>query len=154
MSTKKSPTEADEVFEMLHAIMHLFRASLQREPHDRPDELTHMEGKTLGFFARNPGATLSDLVSHSGKDKAQLTRLIKGLKERGLLEAEPSSEDRRSVRLRPSEAAMALHARFRAQGKVIAAKALTGISPEESAQLIGVLQHIRANLEEKDAAQK
>jgi DNA-binding MarR family transcriptional regulator len=154
MSTIKTPIEADDVFEMLHAIMHLFRANLQREPRDMPDDLTHMEGKTLGFFARNPGATLSDLVNHSGKDKAQLTRLIKGLKERGLLEAEPSSEDRRSVHLRPSESAMALHARVLAQGKVLATKALAGISPVESAQLIGLLQQIRVNLEEKDATQK
>lgn len=154
MSTIKSPDEADDVFEMLHAIMHLFRASLHSKPHDMPDELTQMEGKTLGFFARYPGATLSDLVSHSGKDKAQLTRLIKGLKERGLLEAEPSTEDRRSVRLRTTEAAIALHARVRAQDKIIAARALAGISPEESAQLIGLLQHIRTNLEEKEASPK
>ncbi|MGL4604889.1 MAG: MarR family winged helix-turn-helix transcriptional regulator [Iodobacter sp.] len=154
MSTIKSPAEADDVFEMLHAIMHLFRASLHSKPHDMPDELTYMEGKTLGFFARHPGATLSDLVSHSGKDKAQLTRQIKGLKERGLLEAEPSTEDRRSVRLHTTEAALALHARARAQDKIIAARALAGISPEESAQLIGLLQHIRTNLEEKEASLK
>jgi hypothetical protein len=36
-----------------------------------------MEGKVLGFFARHPGATQRDLAQHSGRDKAQLARLIK-----------------------------------------------------------------------------
>jgi DNA-binding MarR family transcriptional regulator len=46
-----------------------------------------MEGKVLGYFCRHPGNTQSDLAQHSGRDKAQLTRLIARLKEAGLLEA-------------------------------------------------------------------
>ena len=34
----------------------------------------------MGFFARHPGATLSDLAAHSGRDKVQLIALLGRLK--------------------------------------------------------------------------
>jgi DNA-binding MarR family transcriptional regulator len=81
-SKKNSP---DEIFEAIHTIMHLFRSEQYRALRDGPYDLTHMEGKILAFLARNSGATLSELVAHSGRDKSQLARLIKGLREQGLL---------------------------------------------------------------------
>jgi len=58
-----------------------------------------MDGKVLGYFGRHPGATQKDLAQHSGRDKAQLARPIKGLRDRGLLSAVADDADRRSVRL-------------------------------------------------------
>lgn len=39
------------------------------------------------------GSTQSDLAKRSGKDKAQLTRLIAGLRERGLPQGEANLDD-------------------------------------------------------------
>lgn len=149
MSTKKPTSEADEVFETLHTIMHRFRASLHRRLRDTPDDLGHMEKKTIGFFARHPGATLSDLVEHSGRDKAQLARLILGLKTRGLLATEPCIQDKRSTRLYLTEQAESLHARVHEQGERIIERAMTGISPEECKQLQALLMRINENLEKE-----
>ena len=77
-----SPAEA--VIELVHVVMHQFRSRQFQALRDGAHDVTHMEAKVLGFFAHRPGATLSDLVAHSGRDKAQLARLVKGLREREL----------------------------------------------------------------------
>ena len=48
----------NEVFETIHDIMHLYRARQYRALRVGGHDLTHMDAKVLGFFARRPGATL------------------------------------------------------------------------------------------------
>ena len=146
-STRDGATSAQDVFEAIHAIMHLYRARQMRAPAGQAPELTHMEGKVLGFFARNPGATLSDLVAHSGRDKAQLTRLIKGLRDKALLHAQPDESDRRITRLRLSASGEALHALWHRVGAEAAALALEGVGEAERVKLLALLEQVRANLD-------
>ncbi|MFC5478602.1 MarR family winged helix-turn-helix transcriptional regulator [Massilia suwonensis] len=145
---------AQDVFEAIHSIMHLYRARQMRTPADTganaEPELTHMEGKVLGFFARNPDATLSDLVAHSGRDKAQLTRLIRALRDRELLEARADAADKRSTRLRLSSGGEALHALRHRQGAAAAEAALAGLPDAEREQLAVLLERVRANLDAAD----
>ena len=140
-----------DVFDAIHSIMHLYRARQMRAPADADADaepaLTHMEGKVLGFFARHPDATLSDLVAHSGRDKAQLTRLIRALRDRELLEARADEADRRSTRLRLSAGGEALHARWHRHGAAAAEEALAGVPDAERASLLALLERVRANLD-------
>jgi DNA-binding MarR family transcriptional regulator len=168
----------DEVLELVHAVMHLFRTQqLQAlrgdsgerphpagraadgdgagplrsagsgSTHEFPQELTHMETKVLGFFGRRPGATQSDLVQHSGRDKAQLARLIKGLRERGLLAAEADGQDRRQVHLQLTGEGQAVQRKLRLQARQLQAQAVTGLSPDERRQLVTLLRRVKGNLE-------
>src|SRR5215469_14992448 len=93
--TKGAKDRDDDVLELIHTVMHQYRARQYRLLKEGPHDITHMDGKVLGFFNRHPGATQSDLAQHSGRDKAQLARLIKGLRERELLRAEADEHDRR-----------------------------------------------------------
>jgi len=145
VNQKPSGTVGD-VFDAIHSVMHLYRAQQFRAFAGGEHELTHMESKVLRFFARQPGATLSDLVAHSGRDKAQLTRLIKGLRERGLLDASADEADRRSTRLQLSEAGEALNGHLHQVGAALSGVALDGISEAEREQLHALLQRVRANL--------
>jgi DNA-binding MarR family transcriptional regulator len=138
---------ASEIMESVHAIMHLFRSRQQRSLRGGQHELAHMEVKTLGYFARHPGASQSDLVAYSGRDKAQVARLIRGLRERGLLDAEADEADRRSTRLRLSAEGRELHVALHRHDGQLAAVALAGLSEDEQAQLLGLLGRVRANLE-------
>lgn len=137
---------AGEVFESIHSLMHLYRAQQYRALRDGPYNLTHMENKVLSFYARQPGATLSDLVLHSRRDKAQVARLIKGLRDKGLLEGEADDRDRRSVRLRLTEAAQAVHLALEEQARYLNTLAVDGFSEEECQRLIGLIERVRANL--------
>ncbi|WP_151633242.1 MarR family winged helix-turn-helix transcriptional regulator [Noviherbaspirillum aerium] len=138
---------ADEVFESIHTIMHLYRSRQYRTLRDGAHDLTHMETKTLGYFARHPGATQSDLVAHTGRDKAQLARLIKGLRDKGLLEAGTGAADRRSVRLQVTAEGQEMFRQLRQQGRQLSKLAVNGLSEDECGALLSMLQRVRLNLE-------
>jgi DNA-binding MarR family transcriptional regulator len=144
---QNAPAPAVEVLERVHAIMHLFRSAQQRSLRAGPHDLAHMEIKVLGFFARRPGATQSDLAAHSGRDKAQLARLVRGLRERGLLEATTDESDKRSTRLTLSAAGQAMHAALHRHDGALAEAALAGLDEAERAVLMDLLGRVRANLE-------
>jgi len=148
---QQGSASAEEIFESIHAITHLYRSRQYRELRDAPGELTHMEHKVLGFFARNPGATQSDLMQHSGRDKAQLTRLIRGLKEKGLLEARVDEGDRRSTLLQPSPEGRRIYKALQVHAARIANAAVAGMSKEECRHLASMLARLRANLEGGDS---
>jgi DNA-binding MarR family transcriptional regulator len=141
------PSPALEVLERVHAIMHLYRSAQQRSLRAGPHDLAHMEIKVLGFFARRPGATQSDLAAHSGRDKAQLARLIRGLRDRGLLDATADETDKRSTRLALSAAGKDMFAALHRHDGALAETALEGISEAERATLLDLLERVRANLE-------
>ncbi|MDC3958986.1 MarR family winged helix-turn-helix transcriptional regulator [Polyangium jinanense] len=140
------PRDAD-VLESIHAIMHLFRARRHEAMREEHHDLSHMEGKVLGFFTRQPGSTLSDLVAHTGRDKGQLARLVAGLKERGLLEARTDEADRRSVRLEPTAEAQAIHQTMLRHARRLSEVAVSGLSADERRQLVSLLEKVRTNLE-------
>lgn len=144
---------ADDPLETMHAIVHLFRSRQLRGLRGGPHELAHMEMKALGYFARHPGATQSDLVAHSGRDKAQVARLIRALRETQLLEAAADEQDRRSTRLTLSAAGQEVFAGLHRQSGALRDAALAGLSGDEQAQLMALLARVRANLEEKRADQ-
>jgi DNA-binding MarR family transcriptional regulator len=144
---QKSPSPALEVLERVHDIMHLYRSAQQRSLRAGPHDLAHMEIKVLGFFARRPGATQSDLAAHSGRDKAQLARLVRGLRDRGLLEAVADEADKRSTRLSLSEEGKAMFAALHVHDGALAEAALAGIPEAERATLLDLLARVHANLE-------
>ncbi|WP_229411048.1 MULTISPECIES: MarR family winged helix-turn-helix transcriptional regulator [unclassified Massilia] len=131
----------------MHAIMHLYRSAQQRSLRDGPNDLAHMEVKALGFFARHPGATQSELVAHSGRDKAQVARQIRALRERGLLDVQADELDRRSSRLSLSSEGRAVHAALHRNDGRLKEAALDGFTEEEKGALLDLLGRVRANLQ-------
>jgi DNA-binding MarR family transcriptional regulator len=145
---RKSVNASDEVFDLIHTVMHLFRTQQYRGLPDGSPHMTHMEGKLLAFFARYPGATLSDLVAHSARDKGQLARLIKSLKEGGLLSVQKDQKtDRRSVGLELTRAGHAVHRTLHRQSERLAMLAVKDLDSEKRRQLLVLLRQVRNNLE-------
>jgi len=143
---RQDPSPGEDVMDLVHTVMHQFRSrqfQVLREGH----AVTHMESKVLGFFGRHPGATQSDLVQHSGRDKAQLARLIKGLKERSLLLAEPDEADRRNIRLRLSPDGDALLQALQGQARLLGTLAVQRLSADEQQQLAALLKRVKQNLD-------
>ena len=152
MPTDTPVPSAPDVLELMHTILHLVRSGHPRpvgatgEDEEGAGKVGLMERKAIGFFARNPGATPSDLAAHSGRDKGQLARLLANLRERGLLEAQPDAEDRRVMRLYPTEKARQLHAEVQAQRRALAVCAVAGFSAAEQENLLQLLQRVEHNL--------
>jgi DNA-binding MarR family transcriptional regulator len=144
---QKDGNRIEDPLETMHAIVHLYRSQQLRGLRGGPHELAQMEVRALRFFARHPGATQSDLVAHSGRDKAQVARLIRGLRESGLLDAVADENDRRSSRLSLSAAGQEIFEELHRQSGALGAVALEGLSEDERAQLLALLARVRANLE-------
>ena len=140
----------EDPLEIMHAIVHLYRSQqmrgLRADVQSGSHELAHMEIKVLRFFGRHPGATQSDLVAHSGRDKAQVARLIKGLRDAGMLDATADEADRRSTRLALSSAGQAVCGELQRQSGKLGEVALAGLAREEQAQLMALLARVRENL--------
>lgn len=136
----------EDVLELVHAVMHDYRSLQYRVLRDGPHDITHMDAKVLGFFSRHPGATQSDLAQHSGRDKAQLARLIKGLRERGLLDAVADTDDRRNVRITLTDGGRAVQKVLKTQARRLGARAIAGLDPAEHAQLVALLARVKDNL--------
>lgn len=148
-TVNRKDTAADEaVLELVHAVMHQFRSQQHRALDASEGGITHMEAKVLGFFSRHAGATQSDLAQHSGRDKAQIARLIKGLRERGLLSGVADEADRRNVHLQLTDAGQAVQRALRQQARKLEARAVAGLDDAQRRQLVELLQHVKANLAE------
>jgi len=137
-----------DVGEKLHALVHRMRRHLQHALRDRPDEATPMEWRALGFFARRPGACARDLVEHSGRDKAQVARLVRGLIDRGLLEAAPAPQDQRVQPLRLSAAGRQEARRMQAQRERVERRMLDSLDAQERMLLSDLLDRMHAALGE------
>jgi DNA-binding MarR family transcriptional regulator len=144
-----APPSADDdgALELVHGVMHAYRSLQYRFLRDGPHDITHMDGKVLGFFGRHPGATQSDLAQHSGRDKAQLARLIKGLRDRGLIAAQTDVVDRRHVRLALTPDGRAVQRALQKQAVRLGAQAVAGFTPAEYADLCTLLRRVQGNLD-------
>lgn len=140
----------DDVLDLVHTVMHQLRSLQYRHLRDGPHDITHMDTRVLGFFGRHPGATQSDLATHSGRDKAQLARLVKGLRDRGLLLATADEQDRRNVCLSLTAEGEAVHASLRKRALQLGSDAVAGFSASEREQLAALLRRVQANLDQQD----
>jgi DNA-binding MarR family transcriptional regulator len=150
---KKTAPVADDIFASIHTIMHLFRAEQYRVLREGHYDLTHMEGKILGFFIRRPGATLRDLVAHLQQDKGQLARLIRSLKDGGLLETQAGARDRRSIPLQATREGRRIHQILQRQVRKLSELAVKDLNPDERSELVTLLDKVQSNLEDvRDAS--
>ena len=136
----------DDVLELVHTVMHQLRSLQYRHLRDGPHDITHMDSRVLGYFGRHPGATQSDLAAFSGRDKAQLARLVKGLRDRDLLAAVPDATDRRNVRLSLTADGEAVSSSLRERARQLGDEAVGGLSATEREQLAGLLRRVHGNL--------
>jgi len=136
----------DVLMELVHRVLHRYRAGQHAELRAGGSDLAPMETKVLGQIGRQPGLTLSDMVRHSGRDKAQLARLVKSLRERGLLSTEVDPADRRNVRLAVTAEGRDLLQRLQRRGRRLALRAVTGLAADDVEQLTALLRRVYDNL--------
>lgn len=129
------------LFEAMHTLSHLHRAR-----RGAAGDSTHLEARVLGFFGRQPGATLTDLAAHSGRDKGQLARLVGGLRERGLLQAQADAADGRVQRLHLTAAGRAILGAAQRVDRQTLRVAVGGVSAVELRQALAVVQRLCDNL--------
>jgi DNA-binding MarR family transcriptional regulator len=137
-----------DALDLVHTVMHQYRSEQYQVLRGGECDVTHMESKVLTYFGRHSGATQCELSGHNGRDKAQLARLIKGLRERNFLAAKPNPKDKRSTCIFLTESGSTILEILKAQAEQLNAKAVAGLSINEQQQLILLLERIKKNLSE------
>lgn len=136
-----SSSVTTDVFELLHDLMHLFRARLLQSLQELDAELTFNEFRILMHTGRHPGITQKELVEHSHTDKAQMARTLSQLQDKGLLERSTSEADKRVRCLQLSAQGLALFEQLRQQRERIAEDLLSAFPAAEQQQLRALLQY-------------
>ncbi len=135
-----SSSLAADVFEVLHDLMHLFRARLLQSLERIQPGLTFNEFRILMHAGRHPGITQKELVEHSHTDKAQMARMLTQLQDKGWLERSASEADKRVRCLQLSAQGQQLFAQLKNQREQIAAELLRDFPVEQQTQLHALLQ--------------
>ena len=125
-----------EILNLINAIERRTTTRMQRLLRESGLGLAAMEARTLRFVARHPGCTQNDIVRASGRDKAQIARIIKTLRGRDLV-TRPAAEGggRRPQPLVLTAAGTAVHARAESLRANTARELAGELDPAERAQL-------------------
>lgn len=97
--------------------------------------LSPAEIRVLRLLHRSPGCSLQHLVQGTGRDKAQVTRRVRALEERGLLRRERHTVDQRSFRLFLTAKGGQLEKSVRAVRSSVNRKLFSGLDSSEREQL-------------------
>ena len=107
-------------------------------------DITWAQWGTLLKIANGRGDTASDLC-RSGCDTGSMTRMLDRLEQKGLISRERSTEDRRVVLLRLTEAGKALYPQLPPIAVKVLNDHLRGFSREELETFKGYLRRMLAN---------
>ncbi len=142
-----SSSIAADVFEVLHDLLHLFRARLLESLEAVQPGLTFNEFRILMHTGRHPGITQKELVEHSHTDKAQMARTLAQLQDKGWLERSASEADKRVRCLQLSARGQQLFDQLRSRREQIATELLSDFPEAKQGLLHGLL------LQARDSAQ-
>ncbi|WP_045464346.1 MarR family winged helix-turn-helix transcriptional regulator [Vibrio hyugaensis] len=94
-----NPKSLDNLFHLVHV--------LKRQLHEQIEQLelpiAPMHVRVIKIISKQSPCTAMDVVNFLNRDKAQVTRLIKTLIEKGFIEKRPNPEDKRSQCLLTTE---------------------------------------------------
>lgn len=83
--------------------------------HEHPDavSLSPSEATVMRYLLRHPGALPSQVAFATGLQRSNLSPVLRGLEEKGLIEREAHADDGRSVHIHPTARALRNHALVR-----------------------------------------
>ena len=133
-------TDNDELLDALHALMHRYKRHMHQALREQDGGIGAMEARALAYFARHPGSSASELVAHSGRDKAQIARLVQQMLDRGLLAREADPADGRRQQLALTDGGRAAQRVMAGQRQRFASQMTAGLDAAEQAQLLALLR--------------
>ena len=132
----------EDLIDQLHAVMHAFRSEMKRVVQESGHSLNGMEVRALLWIARHPGGSARELAQHSGRDKAQLARVIQQLEQAALVSRAAHASDRRLQCLNLTAAGAALMESLQRERQHVSARMLGKLSAAEQKQLAALLARL------------
>lgn len=131
-----------EILNYVNAIAHQATAGMQRRLREAGLGLVATEARTLRYIVRHPGCTQTDIVRESGRDKAQIARVVKVLLERGDIHRLADAAGVRRQRLDATRKGQGVHRKAEVLREHVVAELLGGISAQERATLSRLLGRV------------
>lgn len=128
----------------------LFRAELQRAFAADGIDITPEEWALLMVLRERAPLTVGALAELTMRDRTTVTRFLDTLSGKGLVTRVPDERDRRRTLIGLSAQAEHLFPRMLGHVEAMIGRAGRGISREEMATTLSVLQRLISNLNEKD----
>lgn len=125
-----------------------FKVSTKRTIREYGLHLNGMHVRMLHLIRTQPRCTANQLVAVTGRDKAQITRVLKELESMTLIERTPHPSDKRSQILALSEQGRDLMGRTRAAEQAVETRLLKGMSRREVDTFVGLAHKMLDNLRE------
>ncbi len=140
-----NPKSLDNLFHLVHV--------LKRQLHEQIEQLelpiAPMHVRVIKIISKQSPCTAMDVVNFLNRDKAQVTRLIKTLIEKGFIEKRPNLEDKRSQCLLTTEKGNKVLAKIKAVDAEIFQKMTLDVSVEELEAFQLVAGKLAENLSKK-----
>lgn len=115
----------------------------------REDGFTALQWRMMHFLRRYPGIRQGPLAELIEVEPITLSRMIDRLQDAGLVQRRADPTDRRAWRLHLTDKAEALLDAKRPLSEELNAMALQGLSLEEQAMLVRLVQQVQANLSQR-----
>lgn len=125
-----------------------FKVSTKRTIREHRLHLNGMHVRLLYLIRTQPECTANRLVAISGRDKAQITRVVKELEAMGLLTRTPHPGDKRSQLIALSEQGRLLMHKTTEAEQAVERRLLKGMSKEEVALFLSLAHKMLDNLRE------
>ena len=133
----------------LESLFHLVH-TVKRRQHQQAEQLgldiTPMHIRVIKIIDRKPACTAIDIAGFLERDKAQVTRLINTLLEKGLITREPNPNDRRSHYLRTTEAGNSIANKVRKIDAETLQLMTQNLTPEELGEFRRIARLMAENL--------
>ncbi|MEQ8433640.1 MAG: MarR family transcriptional regulator [Oceanicaulis sp.] len=136
--------DASVLFRMVRIVNMLTRTFPARS--DEEMEITLLEWRVLAVVACHPRTTMTEIAHYTGYNRMNVSRALRSLEARGLLERIPDPGDRRRIVSQPTDEGLDFYARISGRAREMDALMLSSCDPGDLAAAGRVLDEILANL--------
>ncbi|MBS4048714.1 MAG: winged helix-turn-helix transcriptional regulator [Alphaproteobacteria bacterium] len=105
------------------------------------------EWRVIANLGRTPGLTANEVVERSAMDKVTVSRAVAALEQKGLLEREKDSDDKRKSRLTLSAKGQEVYVEIAPLALGFERDLLTVLSPDEAALLDRVIDKLNGKMD-------
>lgn len=105
------------------------------------------EWRVIANLGRTPGLTANEVVERSAMDKVTVSRAVAALEQKGLLEREKDSADKRKSRLTLSAKGQQVYAEIAPLALGFERDLLTVLSPDEAALLDRIIDKLNGKMD-------
>lgn len=137
-----------DIRQVLWQLAFQFKVSSKRAVRDYDLPLNGMHIRLLQMIRRHPDCTAQQIASVTGRDKAQITRVVKELEGMALITRTPDPEDRRAQLLSLNEKGRGLMARIKDAEDEVKKALLKGINKKDQNTFIEIGNRMLDNLRE------